>query len=140
MISFKWGITYSTSCYFFQRKDTILKQSSLYTGLPVITVPLNLFMDDMSANQSKRWSPLHAIQGQLSGLSVEEKNRGKNVFLLGVADRMNILELVSPICQDIENCKQYVWLFKEIEMLCDLILCIVSIRQDLSWIGLLKCS
>ncbi|XP_071138224.1 uncharacterized protein [Mytilus edulis] len=91
---------------FFQRKDAILKQSSLYTGLPVITVPLNLFMDDMSANQSKRWSPLHAIQGQLSGLSVEEKNRGKNVFLLGVADRMNILELVSPICQDIENCKQ----------------------------------
>ncbi|XP_076117009.1 uncharacterized protein LOC143084835 [Mytilus galloprovincialis] len=89
-----------------ERKDAILKQSSLYTGLPVITVPLNLFMDDMSANQSKRWSPLHAIQGQLSGLSVEEKNRGKNVFLLGVADRMNILELVSPICQDIENCKQ----------------------------------
>ncbi|CAC5359290.1 unnamed protein product [Mytilus coruscus] len=89
-----------------ERRDTILKQSSLYTGLPVITVNLNLFMDDMSANQSKRWSPLHAIQGQLSGLSVEEKNRGKNVFLLGVTDRMDILELVSPICQDIENCKQ----------------------------------
>lgn len=32
-------------------------------------------MDDLSANQSRRWAPLHGIQAQLAGLPLEEKKQ-----------------------------------------------------------------
>lgn len=40
---------------------------------PVYTVPLNLFMDDTSANKSKKWKPLHCTQLQLAGIPKAKK-------------------------------------------------------------------
>ncbi|CAG2194116.1 unnamed protein product [Mytilus edulis] len=87
--------------------EEILQSSTLWRGLPVVSVPINLFMDDLSANQSRRWSPLHAVQGQISGLPLEQKNKGKSVMFLGLSDKMSMLDLMSPICSDIKQCKQF---------------------------------
>ena len=34
---------------------------------PIVTMPVNIFLDDTSTTKSKRWLPLHCIQMQLSG-------------------------------------------------------------------------
>ena len=80
--------------------------NQLWKGIPVVNVPINLFMDDLSANTSRRWAPIHAVQGQIAGLPLEEKNRGKNVTFLGLSEKMPILDLMRPICEDIQKCKQ----------------------------------
>ena len=38
------------------------------TGLPIVTMPVNLFLDDTSTHKSRRWKALHCIQMQLSGI------------------------------------------------------------------------
>ena len=43
------------------------KERQMQTVL-VINVPINLFLDDTSANRSKRWMPLHCVQMQPSGV------------------------------------------------------------------------
>lgn len=60
---------------FFQEKRDFFATSSLWKGKPIIKIPLNIFVDDLSANQSRRWAPLHGIQAQLAGLPLEEKKQ-----------------------------------------------------------------
>lgn len=91
---------------FIQEKEETLQCSSFWRDLPVVNVPINLFIDDLSANQSRRWAPLHAVQGQISGLPLEEKNKGKSVMFLELAEKVTMLDLLSPICSDIEHCKK----------------------------------
>ncbi|CAG2238810.1 unnamed protein product [Mytilus edulis] len=42
-------------------------------GTPVVTMPLNLFLDDTSTHKSKRWLPLHCVQMQLTGKMLQKE-------------------------------------------------------------------
>lgn len=94
--------------FFFQEKRDFFATSSLWKGKPIIKIPLNIFVDDLSANQSRRWAPLHGIQAQLAGLPLEEKNKNKNSIFLAASEQVAMMELLKPVCDDIKMCKVYV--------------------------------
>nr|XP_022310275.1 uncharacterized protein LOC111115731 [Crassostrea virginica] len=80
---------------------------SFETDKPVINLPLNIFIDDLSANKSRRWSPLHAVQTQLSGLPLAEKNKSKNTFFIAASEMVTMTDLLKPVCNDIQSCKEH---------------------------------
>lgn len=59
---------------------------------PVYTVPLNLFMDDTSANKSKKWKPLHCIQLQLAGIPKAKKQTLSSIKLSVLLQRFPSLK------------------------------------------------
>ena len=75
-------------------------------GRPIVTVPVNLFMDDLSANQSKRWSCLHAAQMQLAGLPIKRKNRTDDPTFLTASTSVSMMDLMRPIINDLNYCKK----------------------------------
>lgn len=89
-----------------QEKNEFFKTTPLWKGKPIIKVPLNLFIDDMSANRSKRWAPMHAVQAQASGLSLAEKARNQNTIFLSSSETVSMMDLIKPICDDLQVCKE----------------------------------
>nr|XP_022290275.1 uncharacterized protein LOC111101912 [Crassostrea virginica] len=89
-----------------EEKNKFFKTTPLWKGKPIIKVPLNLFIDDMSANRSKRWAPMHAVQAQASGLSLAEKARNQNTIFLSSSETVSMMDLIKPICDDLQVCKE----------------------------------
>ncbi|CAG2217414.1 unnamed protein product [Mytilus edulis] len=89
-----------------QDRDLMLEVSPFkISNLPVVTVPINIFIDDTSANKSRRWDALHCIQTQLAGIPLKDKQRNRNVMVLGTSDKVAILDIAKPICDDILSLK-----------------------------------
>ncbi|XP_069105899.1 uncharacterized protein [Argopecten irradians] len=76
--------------------DLVIQSS--WKGSAIVSVPLNIFIDDLSADQSRRWSPLHAVQMQIAGLSLEEKRKSANTHFISASDKVGILDQMVPIC------------------------------------------
>lgn len=90
-----------------QEKSEFFETSPLWKGKPIVKLPLNIFADDLSANQSRRWAPMHGIQAQASGLPLTEKMRNKNTFFLAASETVSMMDLMKPICEDLRLCKEY---------------------------------
>lgn len=52
--------------------------------LPVVHIPINLFLDDTATHKSRQWMALHCIQMQIAGRIIHKKNlkNYKNSFRL----------------------------------------------------------
>ncbi|XP_048756479.2 uncharacterized protein LOC125667163 isoform X2 [Ostrea edulis] len=87
-------------------KSEFFETSPLWKGKPIVKLPLNIFVDDLSANQSRRWAPMHGIQAQASGLPLTEKMRNKNTFFLAASETVSMMDLIKPICEDLRLCKE----------------------------------
>lgn len=70
---------------------------------PVYTVPLNLFMDDTSANKSKKWKPLHCTQLQLAGIPKAKKQALSSIKFISASAEVPILEMARVVIDDIKN-------------------------------------
>lgn len=70
---------------------------------PVYTVPLNLFMDDTSANKSKKWKPLHCRQLQLAGIPKAKKQTLSSIKFFSASAEVPILEMARVVIDDIKN-------------------------------------
>nr|XP_022293442.1 uncharacterized protein LOC111104031 [Crassostrea virginica] len=74
--------------------------------LPVWTLPINIFIDDTSANRSKRWLGLHCIQMQLAGLKLNLRQGQDSIQLLSASEKVEPLTLMQPLISDIQTCKR----------------------------------
>ncbi|XP_033731106.1 uncharacterized protein LOC117320703 [Pecten maximus] len=106
-----------------EEKKAMFELTPLWKGLPIINVPVNVFMDDLSSNKSRRWSPLHSIQMQLAGLPLKEKRKGSSTLYLASSDTVGILDMMAPICADIEESKSSAVDAFDAENLAPVVLC-----------------
>ncbi|CAG2198653.1 unnamed protein product [Mytilus edulis] len=67
----------------------------------VVTLGDNIVIDDTPANKSRRWDALHCIQSQLAAVPLKDKQRNRNVMVLGTSDKVAILDIAKPICEDV---------------------------------------
>ncbi|XP_052075508.1 uncharacterized protein LOC127712964 [Mytilus californianus] len=72
-------------------------------GTPVVTMPLNLFLDDTSTHKSKRWLPLHCVQMQLTGLPIEMRQKQNYIQFVGATEKGDIMDVVKMIGEDIKD-------------------------------------
>ncbi|VDI12131.1 Hypothetical predicted protein [Mytilus galloprovincialis] len=79
-----------------QRK---LKQKQ--SELPICLQDWILDIDDTPANKSRRWDAFHCIQSQLAAVPLKDKQRNRNVMVLGTSDKVAILDIAKPICEDV---------------------------------------
>ncbi|XP_069117410.1 uncharacterized protein [Argopecten irradians] len=79
----------------------------LWNGKPIVTIPVNIFIDDLATNQSRRWLPLHAVQMQVAGLTLDGKQSGQNAQFLSCSNTVGIIDQLAPICDTIEDSKRH---------------------------------
>ncbi|XP_062599983.1 uncharacterized protein LOC134261573 [Saccostrea cucullata] len=94
-----------------EKKSIIEHNQHQVRGLPVYTLPLNLFMDDTSANKSKKWKPLHCLQLQLAGIPKSRKQNPDTIKFVGASTEVPILEMAHPVIDDIRNSESGVLTF-----------------------------
>ena len=68
---------------------------------------MNIFSDDTSANRSRRWHPVHAIQCQPAGVPIAIRQKGRNVCLLAASDSVKLLPLTELAVKAIEPVPEY---------------------------------
>ncbi|XP_062613603.1 uncharacterized protein LOC134275343 [Saccostrea cucullata] len=73
---------------------------------PIVTLPVNLFLDDTSTHKSKRWLPLHCIQMQLSGLPSCDRMKQNSVFFIGASEKVEIMDLGQLVVDDMLECER----------------------------------
>ncbi|XP_062587706.1 uncharacterized protein LOC134249366, partial [Saccostrea cucullata] len=100
---------------------------------PVWTLPVNIFIDDTSANRSKRWLGLHCIQMQPTvhlhnrtlskndrlavylnlsllsfkiGLKLPLRQQHDTISLLCASEKVEPMTLMKPVISDIQSCKR----------------------------------
>ena len=72
-------------------------------GLPVISVPLLLFSDDLSGNRSKKWNKFDAWYLLLAGLPRADNAHLDNIHFLTCSNRVSALEMSRPIADDLNS-------------------------------------
>lgn len=90
---------------YFQEINRILELDIQDHRYPIYTLPVNLFMDDTSANKSKKWKALHCVQMQLAGLPKVLKQDPQTVKFISASTDVPILEMVRGILCDINDSK-----------------------------------
>ncbi|XP_078341811.1 uncharacterized protein LOC111114859 isoform X2 [Crassostrea virginica] len=73
---------------------------------PIVTLPLNIFLDDTSTHRSKRWLALHCIQMQLSGVPMSQRHKDKNIHFIGASEKVDIMKLTELAVADIKECQK----------------------------------
>ncbi|XP_064643582.1 uncharacterized protein LOC135497680 [Lineus longissimus] len=71
-----------------------------------IFAPVNFFLDDMSANKSRRWKPLHVIQAQSAIVPVNLRSKLDFVRFISASERVPILDLMKVIKEHIDTIKE----------------------------------
>lgn len=75
-------------------------------GRRIINVPIVLFSDDMSGNQSKRWNKHEVWYCYLGGLPFAEAQKEFNIHFLGTSNVCSSMELLPPIMDEIVGAVQ----------------------------------
>ncbi|XP_064643579.1 uncharacterized protein LOC135497677 [Lineus longissimus] len=71
-----------------------------------IFAPVNFFLDDMSANKSRRWKPLHVIQAQSAIVPVNLRSKLDFVRFISASERVPILDLMKVIKEHMDTIKE----------------------------------
>ncbi|XP_061186754.1 uncharacterized protein LOC133194862 isoform X2 [Saccostrea echinata] len=113
--SLKHRKTYENESYYTKESSEVVSgpinqnHFNLYSSMnmPILTVPVNLFLDDTSTHRSKKWLALHCIQLQLSGIPVDERHKERHVHFVGASEKVEILKLVEIAIADIKQCQRH---------------------------------
>ena len=70
-------------------------------GLPVVLLPLLLYTDDTSGNQSKKWNKFDVWYLLLAGLPWKENSKFENIHFLTCSNKISALEMSRPIVSDL---------------------------------------
>ncbi|XP_033763305.1 uncharacterized protein LOC117344604 isoform X4 [Pecten maximus] len=84
---------------------------------------LEIFCYNTDENNGTPWSPLHSIQMQLAGLPLKEKRKGSSTLYLASSDTVGILDMMAPVCADIEESKSSAVDAFDAENLAPVVLC-----------------
>lgn len=82
-----------------------------FHDIPVIVVPINLFTDDSSGNRSKKWNQFNCWTLMLAGLPHHENARLHNIHLLSYSNRVSVLDMATPIVEDLLELEKGVKMF-----------------------------
>ncbi|XP_052067347.1 uncharacterized protein LOC127706729 [Mytilus californianus] len=71
--------------------------------LPVVHIPINLFLDDTATHKSRQWMALHCIQMQIAGLPTKERQKEGALQFLGASEKVEIMDVAQVILNDIKD-------------------------------------
>ncbi|XP_052076581.1 uncharacterized protein LOC127714542 [Mytilus californianus] len=71
--------------------------------LPVVHIPINLFLDDTATHKSRQWMALHCIQMQIAGLPTKERQKEGALQFLGASEKVEIMDVAQVIVNDIKD-------------------------------------
>jgi hypothetical protein len=82
-----------------------------YDKLPVVMLPLLLYTDDTSGNQSKKWNSFDVWALLLAGLPRALNAQLHNIHFLCASNRCKAIEMTEPIVADLLKLEEGVVVF-----------------------------
>ena len=73
----------------------------LSRGLHVFMVPLVLFSDDVSGNESKKWNKFDVWAMLLAGLPKTTNHQLENIHFICASNRVDCLKMAEPVVDDL---------------------------------------
>lgn len=70
-------------------------------GLRVETIPLVLFSDDVSGNESRKWNKFDVWALLLAGLPRSQNSQLENIHFVTASNKLGCLQLVGPVVDDL---------------------------------------
>ena len=70
-------------------------------GKPVVIVPLVLYTDDTSGNNSKKWHLFNSWSILLAGLPHSHNSQLGNIHFICCSDRVSVLDMAEPIVEQL---------------------------------------
>lgn len=70
-------------------------------GRHVVIIPIVLFSDDVSGNESKKWNKFDVWAMILAGLPRSTNSQLENIHFMTASNRIGCLELVKPIVDNL---------------------------------------
>ena len=71
--------------------------------MPVVNIPVNIFVDDTSGNKSKKWNPYHLWTLQVAGIPSELKQQKNRMHHLTTSKSVDVFEIGKPVVDDLNN-------------------------------------
>lgn len=70
--------------------------------MKVKMIPIILWSDDTSGGSSKKWNPYETFLMNIAAMELKERNKYDNQFFICTHTKLNAMEMVCPISQDLE--------------------------------------
>ncbi len=86
-----------------------LKQAS--NGLPIVVVPLLLYTDDTSGNQSKKWNKFDNWCFLLAGLPRHHNSMMQNIHFIGCSNKVDCMDMSASIVSDLTKLEKGVVMY-----------------------------
>lgn len=79
--------------------------------MPVFNVPIILYSDDTSGNQSKKWNKFDIWALQLAGLPRHFNAKMENIHFIAASNKVSAIALARPIVEDLKMLENGVRMF-----------------------------
>ncbi|KAI7863865.1 hypothetical protein BDF14DRAFT_1998188, partial [Spinellus fusiger] len=79
--------------------------------MPVKTVPLNLFLDDISGNTTKKWNKFKSCVMSLVAMPFKEQCKVENLFFVCTSNKLSITEMLPELVKDLGALEKGVEMF-----------------------------